>query len=403
MKAEATRILMIEDNPADVRLIQEMLSEIKTQTFQLETAETLKAGIKRLSEGGIDLILLDLRLPDAEGEEVFNQVYHRAPDLPIVALTGTFDEEKMGLKLMQRGAADYLLKGACDASVLKRTIDYVIQRNNILLQLKKYAQKTKSAKAQTKEDKKTVKRVCLFIDDKEQKELLSGWLKTAGYKATSIDEPGQILDILAKENPDVFLMDLDTSYQKDLLKLYTGLRKDPHFSSLIFLAIAYAENRAGIKSILEAGVDSIAIKPLEVENFIGLINSVYGLKLQKKKVIDLGVIETLIDTVSKSSRDDFFYFSGLVINRLFMDRLKGIVGEPIVITISKRLETLVGAYYSFMKNVKFSEGQIVFDDVEKASHSVSVIRLACGLKDYVYMFLSLLQTLTSDILLEWGD
>ena len=82
------KVLLIEDNPADVGLIREMLAEARDSAFELEHAERLAAGLKRLACGQIDVVLLDLSLPDSEGSETLSRVRDEAPKVPIVILTG---------------------------------------------------------------------------------------------------------------------------------------------------------------------------------------------------------------------------------------------------------------------------------------------------------------------------
>src|SRR5919206_605198 len=87
------RVLLIEDNPGDVRLLREALLEAGTRKFSLTVAERLEEGLTRLSEKDFDVVLLDLSLPDAEGLDTVTRAHEAAPQVPIVVLTGTDDEE----------------------------------------------------------------------------------------------------------------------------------------------------------------------------------------------------------------------------------------------------------------------------------------------------------------------
>jgi len=86
-------ILLIEDNPGDARLIEEMLSEVDGTLFNVENACRLSDGLTRIQKGGIDAVLLDLGLPDSAGLDTFEKVYDQAPEVPIVMLTGLDDTE----------------------------------------------------------------------------------------------------------------------------------------------------------------------------------------------------------------------------------------------------------------------------------------------------------------------
>ncbi|MFH2103032.1 MAG: GAF domain-containing protein [Chloroflexota bacterium] len=127
MNAESLRVLLIEDDPGDTRLIQEELANAVDAPFDLECADRLSTGLERLSAGGIALVLLDLVLPDDQGMDAFTQVHARAPEVPIIVLTG-LDNEKLAVEVMQQGAQDYLFKGQIDGNQLIRAMRYAIER-----------------------------------------------------------------------------------------------------------------------------------------------------------------------------------------------------------------------------------------------------------------------------------
>jgi PAS domain S-box-containing protein len=132
MSEQVNRVLLIEDNPSDAWLIQEYLAEAKTAhsalfRFQLIQVDRLSVGLERLAGGSIDVILLDLSLPDSQGLETFLQVQAHAPHIPIVVLTG-LDDEKLAANAASAGAQDYLIKGELAGNVLLRAIRYAIAR-----------------------------------------------------------------------------------------------------------------------------------------------------------------------------------------------------------------------------------------------------------------------------------
>jgi PAS domain S-box-containing protein len=123
-------ILLVEDNPGDIRLLQEILREVGTTQYQITPAMTLAAAIDRLSIAApepFDIILLDLSLPDSLGMASFLSLRRQAPQIPIVVLTG-LDDEMLALSAMQQGAQDYLIKGQVDRHLLRRSIRYAIER-----------------------------------------------------------------------------------------------------------------------------------------------------------------------------------------------------------------------------------------------------------------------------------
>jgi len=134
MDGEDIHILLIEDNPADVRLIREMLADIPGAGFDLACGERLSTGLKRLAEGGIDAILLDLSLPDSQGLDTFRRVREQTSEAPIIVLSGLQDED-MAAQTVREGAQDYLVKGQVDANLLGRSIRYAVERRRLLAEL----------------------------------------------------------------------------------------------------------------------------------------------------------------------------------------------------------------------------------------------------------------------------
>jgi len=123
--------LLVEDNPADARLIGEMLreAEAKGLAFELVWADSLAAGAQRLHEGGIDVILLDLGLPESSGLDTLQRLLEHEPRAPtLVVLSGLTDED-VALQALQSGAEDYLVKGQVDSALLVRSIRYAIGRS----------------------------------------------------------------------------------------------------------------------------------------------------------------------------------------------------------------------------------------------------------------------------------
>ena len=101
------KVLLIEDNPGDARLIEEMLATAKGARFHLESVDRLARGLDRLGSGGIDAVLLDLSLPDSDGLDTFLKVQSRAPAVPIIILT-SLDDEETALRAVREGAQDYI-------------------------------------------------------------------------------------------------------------------------------------------------------------------------------------------------------------------------------------------------------------------------------------------------------
>jgi signal transduction histidine kinase/DNA-binding response OmpR family regulator len=135
------KILLIEDDPDDELIVRASLTRARWATFVVEWAERLSTGLDRLGRGGIDVVLLDLSLPDSSGTETFHQVHAQAPDVPIVVLTG-LEDEVLGAKLIREGGQDYLVKGQINSTLLTRSINYAIERQRAEEVIKRLAEET---------------------------------------------------------------------------------------------------------------------------------------------------------------------------------------------------------------------------------------------------------------------
>ncbi|MBE0689825.1 MAG: response regulator, partial [Anaerolineae bacterium] len=135
------RLLLIEDNPGDARLIREMLRDQPDVTITY--VETLEEGFKASKESAFDIALLDLSLPDSSGVETVLRVSADLPDLPIVVLTG-LDDEDLGIEAVQAGAQDYLVKGDTDAKLLRRALRYARERHQIDVVVRRNEQEYRS-------------------------------------------------------------------------------------------------------------------------------------------------------------------------------------------------------------------------------------------------------------------
>jgi len=123
------RILLIEDNPGDTRLIREMLFEANGCAAELECEETLASGLERLASERFDVLLLNLTLPDSQGLETLHRVHPSEQKVPVVVLTGLEDDET-AQKSLESGAQDYLVKGKITADSLGRVIRYAMVRRS---------------------------------------------------------------------------------------------------------------------------------------------------------------------------------------------------------------------------------------------------------------------------------
>lgn len=128
-------LLLVEDNNDDVQIFVDLISDHISTPVDLSLASTLAEAVDELKSGRVDVILLDLSLPDSDGEETIEQVQKAAPGAPIVVLTGHDDEEE-AVSAVSQGVQDFLVKGKVDGSLLMRSIRYAIERNQLLRRLR---------------------------------------------------------------------------------------------------------------------------------------------------------------------------------------------------------------------------------------------------------------------------
>jgi signal transduction histidine kinase len=129
MDTRPLRVLLIEDNPADARLIECMLGEARGLRFELEWAQNLSDGVAHLRRHPVDIVLLDLGLPESTGLDTLQRLFSHGSKVPtLVVLSGLTDEE-IAVQALQSGAQDYLVKGQVDSSLLVRAIRYAIGRS----------------------------------------------------------------------------------------------------------------------------------------------------------------------------------------------------------------------------------------------------------------------------------
>lgn len=250
-----------------------------------------------------------------------------------------------------------------------------------------------------------MKRNILLVEpDKEQGELFVDWLKEEDYGVTLMMNPQEVLSSLSNEKFDLILMDIDyPEITEPSFELCRTLKKDPRLQDLPITILAYRKDAKKIRSAIEAGADNFVLKPFETVSFLERMKTIFKdteLKKEGRKVLDLNYVNYLIDLTSEASREDFFTLSSVIFNSLIMDKVKAILGEPILMVMIERARELVGEDYDFMKEIKFENSQIVTSGVDMASKKVSVEKLARAFRDYIYGFLHLVRTLTSDILME---
>lgn len=139
MNDKQIQVLLVEDNLPDARLIREILAEGGMQHFEIEWIDRLSKALEYASTADVDIVLLDLSLPDSQGLETFTALHARMPAVPIIVLSG-LDDERLAIKAVQDGAQDYLVKGQADSNLLERAISYAIERKKTERKLQEVAE-----------------------------------------------------------------------------------------------------------------------------------------------------------------------------------------------------------------------------------------------------------------------
>jgi diguanylate cyclase (GGDEF)-like protein/PAS domain S-box-containing protein len=123
-------LLLVEDNPGDARLLCEMISEHGSRGMEVTQVQSIGDAEKHLAEHVVDIVLLDLGLPDAQGLQALRRARAAAPRVPLVVLTG-MDDESLAAQALQEGAQDYLIKGEIETRGLMRALRYAIGRKTL--------------------------------------------------------------------------------------------------------------------------------------------------------------------------------------------------------------------------------------------------------------------------------
>jgi|GEM_PF-1362124 len=136
MTTSNTSILIVEDDPGYARLLTDMLKDAARSKFTVLLADQLMKGIELLADNDVDLIILDLTLPDSEGIDTFLRIKGVTPEIPVIILS-SMDDENIAVRAVTEGAQDYLFKVEMRPALLVRSIRYAMERKKVRNELKK--------------------------------------------------------------------------------------------------------------------------------------------------------------------------------------------------------------------------------------------------------------------------
>jgi signal transduction histidine kinase len=130
MTTKPLQVLLVEDSAEDALLLRHMFRKEAPGSFQLTHVDRMTDAFHQLAKGGVDIVLLDLGLPDGHGMDTVRRAHAAAPDVPVIVLTGLADEA-LAAEAMKQGAQDYLIKGQIENRALPRALRYAIERHRM--------------------------------------------------------------------------------------------------------------------------------------------------------------------------------------------------------------------------------------------------------------------------------
>jgi len=318
MSEKPVKVLLIEDNPGDVRLIREMLSEASGAQFNLEWAERLSTGLNRLTKRKIDVVLLDLGLSDSRGLDTFASVHAQAPQVPIVVLTGLADE-MLAVKALREGVQDYLVKGKVDSNLLVRAIRYAIERKQ-----------TEEALRESEERYRTLFQHCgtainVIENDKTFSLVNKGFEELTGYTKKEVEGKMTFVDILSEK-------------EKQRIIGYHEARR----------------RGVGAPNFYE---NKIRRKDGEIRNILVTVGLVPGTKKSIGSLIDITEMKKLQRELSESEERyrTLFQYSGTAVALIEEDMTISVVNKEIEELLGYMREDIIGK--TFVKFLPEKEKQ----------------------------------------------
>lgn len=259
------------------------------------------------------------------------------------------------------------------------------------------------------------KKLIIFESDAERAKNLESWLKELNLDFAIENDLKNLESVLSKEKSACLLLSLhlgtDSSlYADSIINSALALLRTLKTSLLTqdITAILVTSQKAAelITSAVNAGIDNVLTETENKDQFLESLKKLLKRirsASERKRLMDLNLINNLIQLFGNANREDFFLLVSTVLNQLLLSKLKLVIGEPVLGSIIGRLKDSFGQQYPYLQQIKYSEGHISIEAVHSASKTVDVRLLSFAFRDYIYAFIHLVRTLTSDVLVERWD
>jgi DNA-binding NarL/FixJ family response regulator len=275
---ENIRTLLIEDNPGDVRLIQEMLAEAKPGACHITVFDRLETAQPALERDAYDVVLLDLTLPDSTGLATLSRLGSSVATTAVVVLTG-LNDEAAAIEALREGAQDYLVKDRMSPEVLWRSICYAVERKRVELKLLAHEQELES-QTRNLEEVNAALRVLLKqreADKRELEERIVGNFRELvrplleKLKSSGLNERQKAFVEIAEN-------ELNNILAPFLRKVSTGHLKLTPTEIQVANLVKHGKSTKEIASLMHLSVKTVQVNRNNIRRKLGIINKKVNLR-----------------------------------------------------------------------------------------------------------------------------